>query len=163
LSTVPLLVPLDDASRLPASSNPLENPTELGEPPHAAEETDDQDGASHKTNESDPDGLASHTAISALYSECILKLNTLLAAMNEMPLAAEMQDLSWRLQIWAGNHGAHRKQIDHLSLDHRLREASELHKEVRYHFNDLIQATEDGEYLAAVPFQKDYCRALNTY
>jgi hypothetical protein len=49
-----------------------------------------------------------------------------------------------RLRVWAGNFGAHRKQTDRLSLDHRLREAPNLHRAVRNHLYDLSDTIKEG-------------------
>ena len=89
-----------------------------------------------------------HVSIFTLYHGCLIKLDGFLAVLRGLQLEAkvevEVQELCSRLQIWAGNHGAHRHHEDRLSLDYRLGEAPELHQEVRDHFNDLIRTLEEG-------------------
>lgn len=58
----------------------------------------------------------------------------------------KVQEDLGRFRIWAGNYGAHRKQTDRLSLDHRLREAPEMHQEVTSHLNDLSGSIQSGRF-----------------
>lgn len=89
------------------------------------------------------------TSAFALYHECLLNLNDLLSIIHSSPfdlrVEVEFQELCSRLQIWAGNHGAHRHDEDRMSLDYRLREAPDLHQEVRDHFNELISTLVGGD------------------
>lgn len=83
-------------------------------------------------------------SISSLLALCTQALHTLLTFLQSHESYSEplttLEDEFGRLRIWAGNHGAHRKQADRLSLDHRLREAPELHRDLRIHLNDLAEA-----------------------
>lgn len=58
--------------------------------------------------------------------------------------AVDLHEELGRLRLWAGNLGAHRKHGDRLSLDHRLREAPELHRLVSEHLRDIFQAIKSG-------------------
>ncbi|KAL2063769.1 hypothetical protein VTL71DRAFT_5574 [Oculimacula yallundae] len=49
--------------------------------------------------------------ISALYSDSLCRLNVLIPLTQETMVVREVQELGSRLQIWAGNHGAHRTTI----------------------------------------------------
>lgn len=84
-------------------------------------------------------------AISILYFEALDKLKTLSHDSENFQVEGDLDDIRSRLSIWAGNHGAHRPQTDRLSLDHRLREALELHQEVRNHFTEFIRGVDDGK------------------
>ncbi|KAL4929016.1 uncharacterized protein BDV17DRAFT_291018 [Aspergillus undulatus] len=64
--------------------------------------------------------------------------------------SVDLREELGRLRLWAGNLGAHRKHTDRLSLDHRLREAPELHKLVGEHLSDILHAIRStGTILAA--------------
>lgn len=54
-----------------------------------------------------------------------------------------LQDELGRFRVWAGNVGAH--QSGRTSLDHRLREASQVHKQVTDLLSDLGRALQEGE------------------
>ncbi|KAG4432291.1 hypothetical protein IFR05_012220 [Cadophora sp. M221] len=97
-----------------------------------------------EVSDSTSEGVEPPITISAWYSECLSRFNLLIALMQNTVAGSEIQELGSRLQIWAGNHGAHRSHSDRLSLDYRLREALELHQEVGDHFKDLIQAIDDA-------------------
>ncbi|KAJ5734721.1 hypothetical protein N7533_013124 [Penicillium manginii] len=81
-------------------------------------------------------------SIFSLVALCVREFNALLASVpsEEIETRLKLQDDLGRLRVWIGNFGAHRKQTDRLSLDHRLREAPELHQEVRNHINDISEA-----------------------
>lgn len=83
-------------------------------------------------------------SISVLYFEAVERLKTLTNVSKRFHVEGDLDDIRSRLSVWAGNHGAHRPQKDRLSLDHRLREALELHQEVRDHFTEFIRAVDDG-------------------
>ncbi|KAJ5195696.1 hypothetical protein N7449_006175 [Penicillium cf. viridicatum] len=86
-------------------------------------------------SESDP-------STSSLIALCIRDFHTLLDSIpdeqNEIRL--KIQDDMGMLRVWVGNFGAHRKHTDRLSLDHRLREAPDLHREVQNHIRDITEA-----------------------
>ncbi|KAE8442222.1 hypothetical protein EG329_003693 [Mollisiaceae sp. DMI_Dod_QoI] len=103
-----------------------------------------KDNVSYTASDVASQDLNTPLAISTAYLVCLSKFNVLISSLQHGPTAAQAQDLKSRLQIWAGNHGAHRSQSDRLSLDYRLRESLELHQEVRDHFDDLIHAMEDA-------------------
>ncbi|CZR67556.1 uncharacterized protein PAC_17455 [Phialocephala subalpina] len=123
-----------------------------------AETSGRSDDASDEVNDIYNQSIERQVSISTLYSECVSKLNALIASIQQTAAATEVQELGSRLQIWAGNHGAHRNQSDRLSLDYRLRESLELHQEVRDHFRDLIQAIDDGDSL----FPQSHLHQTNT-
>ncbi|OQE16800.1 hypothetical protein PENFLA_c026G04506 [Penicillium flavigenum] len=81
-------------------------------------------------------------SISSLIVLCIREFHTLLDVIphEKKETRLEVQDDLGRLRVWVGNFGAHRKQTDRLSLDHRLREAPDLHHEVRNHIYDISEA-----------------------
>lgn len=85
-------------------------------------------------------------SISSLCALCICEFHALLASIpnEKAETRLKVQDDLGRLRVWIGNFGAHRKQTDRLSLDHRLREAPELHQEVRNHINDISEAIRGG-------------------
>jgi hypothetical protein len=85
-------------------------------------------------------------SIFSLVALCVREFNALLASVpsEEIETRLKLQDDLGRLRVWIGNFGAHRKQTDRLSLDHRLREAPELHQEVRNHINDISEAIYGG-------------------
>lgn len=91
------------------------------------------------TSERDP-------SISTLFALCIREFHTLLDIIpdEQTETRLKVQDDIGRLRVWVGNFGAYRKQADRLSLDHRLREAPELHCEVRNHINDIREAIQGG-------------------
>lgn len=87
-------------------------------------------------------------SISSLVLRCFKDFQTLLSALSTQhelsgPRSKVSEELG-RLRVWAGNFGAHRKQTDRLSLDHRLREAPDLHRGVRNHLNDLSETIQEG-------------------
>ena len=112
------------------------------------EEGEDYHTGDRESDEAESLVVNLHDSIFTLYQGFLIKLNGFLVVLrglqSEVEVEAEVQELCSRLQIWAGNHGAHRHHEDRLSLDYRLREAPELHQEVRDHFNDLIRTLEEG-------------------
>ncbi|CAI7649792.1 unnamed protein product [Penicillium crustosum] len=84
----------------------------------------------------------SNPSTSSLIALCIRDFHTLLdyipGKQNEIRL--KVQDDMGMLRVWVGNFGAHRKHTDRLSLDHRLREAPDLHREVQNHIRDITDA-----------------------
>jgi hypothetical protein len=90
-------------------------------------------------------GIAS---ISSLMSRCFRDFQDLLGALSSedehSSARSKVGEELGRLRVWAGNFGAHRKQTDRLSLDHRLREAPDLHRGVRNHLNDLSNTIKEG-------------------
>src|SRR5437773_1549274 len=100
----------------------------------------------HKQVESEVAAPAEPVAsISSLLALCVQAFHALLEVVRSHESYSEqllaLNDELSRFRVWAGNHGAHRKQTDRLSSDHRLREAPELHREVRNHLNDLTETT----------------------
>ena len=87
-------------------------------------------------------------SISSLLALCVHDFHSLLQTLpgqdSSSELLLNLQDELGRLRVWAGNFGAHRKQTDRLSLDHRLREAPDLHREIRSHIGDVTEAIRDG-------------------
>ncbi|KAJ5159823.1 uncharacterized protein N7482_006827 [Penicillium canariense] len=92
-----------------------------------------------------PEPVAS---ISSLVSRCFRDFQILIDALSthddHSRSRSRIQEELGRLRVWAGNFGAYRKQSDRLSLDHRLREAPELHHGVRNHLNDLSETIEEA-------------------
>ncbi|KAJ5937073.1 hypothetical protein N7466_003523 [Penicillium verhagenii] len=90
----------------------------------------------------------SRISINSLFKQCLEKLQKLLNSIPDERSDASLtvQDDLGRLRVWIGNFGAHRKPTDRLSLDHRLREAPDLHREVCNHINDISEAIQ-----AAIP------------
>jgi hypothetical protein len=90
-------------------------------------------------SESDP-------STSSLIALCIRDFHKLLDSIpneqNEIRL--KVQDEMGMLRVWVGNFGAYRKHTDRLSLDHRLREAPDLHREVQNHIRDITEAIQGG-------------------
>lgn len=88
----------------------------------------------------------SNPSTSSLIARCIRDFNTLLDSIpdeqNEIRL--KVQDDMGMLRVWVGNFGAHRKHTDRLSLDHRLREAPDLHREIQNHIRDISEAIQGG-------------------
>ncbi|CAI7656209.1 unnamed protein product [Penicillium glandicola] len=86
--------------------------------------------------------LERNISTTSLVALCIRDFHTLLDSIpdeqNEIRL--KVQDEMGKLRVWVGNFGAHRKQTDRLSLDHRLREAPDLHQEVQNHIRDITEA-----------------------
>lgn len=87
-------------------------------------------------------------SISSLVSRCFGDFQDLLDALSSKDehssARSKVSEELGRLRVWAGNFGAHRKQTDRLSLDHRLREAPDLHQGVRNHLNDLSDTIQEG-------------------
>jgi hypothetical protein len=87
-------------------------------------------------------------SISSLVSRCFRDFQDLLdelSTLDEHSQAnSKVSEGLGRLRVWAGNFGAHRKQTDRLSLDHRLREAPELHRGVRSHLNGISETIKEG-------------------
>ncbi|KAF9894919.1 hypothetical protein FE257_004541 [Aspergillus nanangensis] len=101
------------------------------------------------SNEAEPESVKSIVPISSTLSICFHELHSLLELTrsrdNNEDDSETLQHEIGRLRVWAGNFGAHRKPTDRLSLDHRLREAQELHLEVRNHFSDITKAAKDAD------------------
>lgn len=89
-----------------------------------------------------PPSISSLTTICLREFLVLIELSTSADAASE--LGPNLQDELGRLRVWVGNLGAHRKQADRLSLDHRLREAPGLHSQVRNHITALIEAIQEG-------------------
>jgi hypothetical protein len=82
-------------------------------------------------------------SISSLVSRCFRDFQSLIDALStqeeQSSTRSKVSEELGRLRVWAGNFGAHRKQTDRLSLDHRLREAPDLHQSVRNHLVDISE------------------------
>lgn len=91
-----------------------------------------------------PETAPSISSLTAICLREFLALTELSSNIADAEFGADLQDELGRLRVWIGNLGAHRKQNDRLSLDHRLREAPGLHGEVRTHLTALIEAVQDG-------------------
>jgi len=87
-----------------------------------------------------------NASIFSLIALCIRGFYTLLDSIPDErdETRLKVQEDLGRLRVWVGNFGAHRKQTDRLSLDHRLREAPDLHQEVQNHINDISEAVQGG-------------------
>lgn len=94
------------------------------------------------------DTASTVASISSLVSRCFGDLQSLIGALStqeEQSIAgSKVSEELGRLRVWAGNFGAHRKQTDRLSLDHRLREAPDLHQSVRNHLVNISETIEEG-------------------
>lgn len=94
------------------------------------------------------DAVNTAVSISSLVSRCFRDLQSFMDALStqeeQSPAKSKVREELGRLRVWAGNFGAHRKQTDRLSLDHRLREAPDLHKGVRNHLVDISETIEEG-------------------
>lgn len=99
-------------------------------------------------------------SIASWYSACIWsfeRLCNLLQALDgefsgQISLPA-LQDEFGRFRAWAGNVGAHRD--GRTSLDHRLREASQIHKQVVELLSDLDRTLQESK--ARKPFGCLHC------
>ena len=89
-----------------------------------------------------PPSISSLTTICLREFLELIELST--SVDNAFEIGPNLQDELGRLRVWIGNLGAHRKQADRLSLDHRLREAPGLHSQVRNHITALIEAVQEG-------------------
>ncbi|CEL05107.1 hypothetical protein ASPCAL06227 [Aspergillus calidoustus] len=91
------------------------------------------------------DRLELVASTSSLLDSCIRAFGSILkqpldSNQDYINSTVNLHDELGRLRLWAGSFGAHRKEKDRLSLDHRLREAPELHKLVRDHLSDIYDA-----------------------
>ncbi|KAJ5157471.1 uncharacterized protein N7482_008571 [Penicillium canariense] len=91
-------------------------------------------------------------SISSLITLCIREFHTLLDSVPDEQDETRLKGLDdlGRLRVWIGNFGAHRKQTDRLSLDYRLRETPDLHREVRNHIDDITEAIQGAVSLLSV-------------
>ena len=64
--------------------------------------------------------------------------------MSESLVLFKIKDEQDKFKVWSGNIGAHRKGMS--SLDYRLRDASNLRKEVLTLLEELLEALTDGIY-----------------
>jgi hypothetical protein len=88
-------------------------------------------------------------SVASLYDLSLLGFSQILQLLREDPIPDELkrsdvQDQLGRFRIWAGNHGAHRKPTDPLSLDHRLREEISLYQGVRTRLQKIIEVLNEG-------------------
>lgn len=89
-------------------------------------------------------------SIASLYDLSLLAFTHVLNLLQGDPVpnefgVSDLQDQLGRFRIWAGNHGAHRKPTDPLSLDHRLREEQSLHQGVRNRLLKIIEILNGGK------------------
>ncbi|KAJ5050154.1 hypothetical protein NUH16_008692 [Penicillium rubens] len=86
--------------------------------------------------------LERDSSTSSLIALCIRDFHKLLDSIpgGQDNIRLKVQDEMGMLRVWAGNFGAHRRQTDRSSLDHRLREAPDLHREVQNHIRDITEA-----------------------
>lgn len=88
-------------------------------------------------------------SIASRYGVCIRsfeRLCNLVALDDEFSTQISLlalQDEFGRFRVWAGNVGAHRE--GKISLDHRLREASQIQKQVTELLGDLDRALQEGK------------------
>ena len=66
-----------------------------------------------------------------------------LAAPNTIIACEDFEDELGRFRVWAGNIGAHR--VGQRSLDHRLRDATELKEAVEAYLTDLAMVLDRGK------------------
>jgi hypothetical protein len=88
-------------------------------------------------------------SIYAAYRQCVQASRELcnsLRAQHEGPEAipTSFRNDIGRFKVWAKNSGAHRKETNSMSLDHRLREASDVKNMVVKLLEDLKAALQDG-------------------
>jgi hypothetical protein len=87
----------------------------------------------------------------SLYRACTKSFNVLFESLEENQSKAIspriIQDEQGRFRIWAENSGAHRDRGSPMSLDHRLREASEIKRTVINLLDALNDALNDGQQL----------------
>jgi hypothetical protein len=88
-------------------------------------------------------------SIASLYDVCVNSFNQLFDLLQEPDCdflsqlsATALEEELGRFRVWAGNSGAHQK--GRVSLDHKLREASRVHKMVRDLLGDLDDALNEG-------------------
>ncbi|KAJ5371024.1 uncharacterized protein N7496_007116 [Penicillium cataractarum] len=106
------------------------------------------------------DAVNTAVSISSLVLRCFGDFQSLIDALStqeeQSPARSKVSEELGRLRVWVGNFGAHRKQTDRLSLDHRLREAPDLHKGVRNHLADISKTIEEASaYLLTSPGSTD--------
>lgn len=101
--------------------------------------------------------VAGTPSIASRYGVCIRsfeRLCNLVTLDDEFPTQISLlalQDELGRFRVWAGNVGAHRE--GRISLDHRLREASQIHKQVTELLSDLGRALQEGKaYIVESPW-----------
>lgn len=89
-------------------------------------------------------------SIASWYGVCIESFGRLcdLLRVSESEFSSQisllaLQNEIGRFRVWAGNVGAHRG--GRTSLDHRLREASQVHEQVTKLLSDLGGALQEGE------------------
>lgn len=89
-------------------------------------------------------------SIASFYSVCIQSFDRLCDLLQSPDCefssqisVLDLQDELGRFRVWAGNVGAHRS--GRVSLDHKLREASQIHNKVTELLKDLDEALQEGE------------------
>lgn len=94
--------------------------------------------------------VAGTQSIASWYGVCIRSFDRLcnLLRVSESEFSGQisllaLQDEIGRFRVWAGNVGAH--QGGRTSLDHRLREASQVYGQVTELLSDLSRALQEGE------------------
>lgn len=88
-------------------------------------------------------------SIASLYGVCVSSFNQLFNLLQEPDCdflgqlsETDLEEELGRFRVWAGNSGAH--QNGRVSLDHKLREAHNVHQTVRDLLGDLDDALKEG-------------------
>jgi hypothetical protein len=90
-------------------------------------------------------------SIYVAYRKCVQSSRELcdsLRAQGPEAIPTSLRNDIGRFTVWAKNSGAHRKETHSMSLDYRLREASDVKNMVVKLLEDLKAALQDGRYIA---------------
>jgi hypothetical protein len=87
-------------------------------------------------------------SIYAAYRQCVHSSRELCDSLRTQAgpeaIPTSLRNDVGRFKVWAKNSGAHRKETNAMSLDHRLREASDVKNMVIKLLGDLKAALQDG-------------------
>jgi len=83
-------------------------------------------------------------SIASLHLSCQLLFERLFDLLGDHGIPRDLQSDRGRYRVWVENVGAHR--IGRMSLDHQLREASNMKQMIIELLADLNQALNDGKY-----------------
>lgn len=93
-------------------------------------------------------------SIGGIVRDCLESFDSVLSdraevegKVGESLFLSKIKDEQDKFKVWSGNIGAHRKGMS--SLDYRLRDASNLRKEVESLLEDLLEALTDGKAVEA--------------
>jgi hypothetical protein len=87
-------------------------------------------------------GYQSEKSIASLHHNCQFSFRRLFHLLGDDGISQGLQNDTGRYRVWAENAGAHR--VGRVSLDHRLREASDMKQMVIELLADLNQAIKEG-------------------